>query len=418
MQNSPSRLPPGYKFLPTDEELIGFYLDRKVNGGLPAEFASLFKDYNIYGEEEPWEIFNRFEGHKSGDNGLYFFTTLSKKTVNCTKNKNRKVGKNGGTWHGDGGEEVSTREGAVIGMKNRFRYKNKRQPNHDGWIMLQYGSELISENIVISQLKTKESKKRKLMDLSEIVGVAEDEDIIQISQRFKNLPVINSEPTRSQDQQPHQIIQNQETWLEAATAPVQNMEPELSAIVNRGAKLSQDQELQQIAENVDTWLQAGVDSWEDDAGCATEDSFTNTDPAAQVEPGQVNFTEEPTVTENLETELEAGIVRKEDGVVEDEDIFHDLTDIVSNERAFQVGPDQQLDFIPESTISENQQMALASFNNDHVKETISDKLDDIEMADYLEAIFNGYHISQIIQDLDQLMPSLDDNPAEESGDGA
>jgi len=277
---------------------------------------------------------------------------------------------------------------------------------------------LISENIVISQLKTKESKKRKLMDLSEIVGVAEDEDIIQISQRFKNLPVINSEPTRSQDQQPHQIIQNQETWLEAATAPVQNMEPELSAIVNRGAKLSQDQELQQIAENVDTWLQAGVDSWEDDAGCATEDSFTNIDPAAQVEPGQVNFTKEPTVTENLETELEAGIVRKEDGVVEDEDIFHDLTDIVSNELAFQVGPDQQLDFIQESTISENQQMALASFNNDHAKETISDKLDDIEMADYLESIFNGYHISQIIQDLDQFMPSLDDSPAEESGDGA
>ncbi|KAJ6874441.1 hypothetical protein NC652_034201 [Populus alba x Populus x berolinensis] len=86
-------------------------------------------------------------------------------------------------------------------MKNRFRYK-KQQPNHDGWIMLQYGSELISENIAISQLKIKESKKRKSMDLSEIVGVDEDDDIIQISQRFRNLPVINSEPTRSQDQQP------------------------------------------------------------------------------------------------------------------------------------------------------------------------------------------------------------------------
>jgi hypothetical protein len=109
---------------------------------------------------------------------------------------------------------------------------------------------------VISQLKEKESEKRKPMDHSEI---AEDDGIIQISQRFKKHPVFNSEPIRSQAQEPQQIIQNQETWLKAATVSmediggrstegsfnsIQNMELKSSAIVNPGTKSAQAQELQ------------------------------------------------------------------------------------------------------------------------------------------------------------------------------
>jgi len=43
------------------------------------EEADVIKDCNLYGGEEPWDIFEEFTGHKEGDNVLYFFTTLGKK---------------------------------------------------------------------------------------------------------------------------------------------------------------------------------------------------------------------------------------------------------------------------------------------------------------------------------------------------
>jgi len=110
------------------------------------------------------------------------------------------------------------------------------------------------------------------MDYSEI---AEDDGIIQISQRFKKHPVINSEPIRSQAQEPQQIIQNQEMWLEAATVSmediggrstegtfnsIQNMEHESSAIVNWGTKSAQAQELQLIIEKFGILLETTIDS--------------------------------------------------------------------------------------------------------------------------------------------------------------
>jgi hypothetical protein len=86
----------------------------------------------------------------------------------------RTVGTDGGTWHGDGVEEVTCRldNTEFKGTKRRFRYQNKQRPDQHGcWTLLEYGSESISENVVICKLKIsehglKESRKRKLMDYS------------------------------------------------------------------------------------------------------------------------------------------------------------------------------------------------------------------------------------------------------------
>ncbi|KAF9664805.1 hypothetical protein SADUNF_Sadunf16G0056200 [Salix dunnii] len=103
MQNSLPRPPPGFKFLPTEEELINHYLYNKVHGRLYGKVATLIKDYNLYGEEL-WEIYKKFQGHKVSDDRVYFLTALHKKTTNDIKNMNRRVGTHGGTWHGDGGK--------------------------------------------------------------------------------------------------------------------------------------------------------------------------------------------------------------------------------------------------------------------------------------------------------------------------
>ncbi|KAJ6967796.1 hypothetical protein D5086_028789 [Populus alba] len=275
MQNGLPRPPPGYKFFPTEEELINYYLHNKVHGRLHGEDATLIKDCDLYGEEEPWEIFNKFQGHKFGDNGLYFLTTLHKKTTNATKNMNRSAGTHGGTWHGDGGKEVKSSEGVVIGTKKRFRYHKHGKPVKDGWILLEYSSQSISENIVVSQLKKSErgssnteptSRKRKHIN-AEVFEVAEDDDILKIIQ---STLMINSIPIRSPDLEPQHIIHNQDMRLEAATV---SMELGASVTVNSGPDLSQAQEPQQITANQEMWLEAASVGWENDVGFFTESSF-------------------------------------------------------------------------------------------------------------------------------------------------
>jgi hypothetical protein len=173
----------------------------------------MIKLCNVYGEgaRPPCEIF-KLAGHKGGDDALYFFTILIKKTLNSsTQRMSRTVGTDGGTWHGDGVEEVICRldNTEFKGTKRRFRYQNKQRPDQHGcWTLLEYGSESISENVVICKLKISDhglkeySRKRKSMDSSEVI------------QRNINLDaVINSGPTMAQsahDQEPRLLIQNQE----------------------------------------------------------------------------------------------------------------------------------------------------------------------------------------------------------------
>ncbi|PNT29435.1 hypothetical protein POPTR_006G028700v4 [Populus trichocarpa] len=171
MQKIHTLLPPGFIFRPTGEQLIGHYLHHKVHGRLTVEADDMIKDYNLYGAEEPWELFNKVTGHKEGDDVLYCFTTLDKKTAKSTKRMRRTVGTNGGKWHGDSLEEVIYRldNREFKGTKRRFRYQNKqRRDKHGCWTLLEYGSQSISDNIVICELKMsdhglKESRKRKSM---------------------------------------------------------------------------------------------------------------------------------------------------------------------------------------------------------------------------------------------------------------
>ncbi|KAG6743630.1 hypothetical protein POTOM_052330 [Populus tomentosa] len=145
----------------------------------------------------------------------------------------------------------------------------------DGWILLEYGSQSISENIVISQLKKSErgssnteptSRKRKHIN-AEVFEVAEDDDMLKIIQ---STLMINSIPIRLPALEPQQIIHNQDMRLEAATV---SMELGASVTVDSGPDLSQAQEPQQITANQEMWLEAASVGWENDVGFFTEYSF-------------------------------------------------------------------------------------------------------------------------------------------------
>ncbi|KAJ0010141.1 hypothetical protein Pint_33477 [Pistacia integerrima] len=112
---SSSFLPPGYKFRPTDVDLIGHYLHKKFFG-LPLS-SDIVKDCDLYGSQEPWEIWE-------------FYKKSSKSKIFC-----RKVGL--GAWQGeDAAQEIQ--DNRVIGYKKRFRYENKGSEHYGEWIMHEY----------------------------------------------------------------------------------------------------------------------------------------------------------------------------------------------------------------------------------------------------------------------------------------
>ncbi|KAJ6905480.1 hypothetical protein NC652_023296 [Populus alba x Populus x berolinensis] len=87
--------PPGYRFCPTGVELACFHLYRKVNG-LP--LPNTVKDCNLYGDHEPCEIWEAFEGSElSNKEDLFFFTQLKNRSAKDSRSK-RRVGRNEGTW--------------------------------------------------------------------------------------------------------------------------------------------------------------------------------------------------------------------------------------------------------------------------------------------------------------------------------
>ncbi|KAJ0099343.1 hypothetical protein Patl1_19847 [Pistacia atlantica] len=130
--------PVGYVFDPTDCELVGFYLSKKIANQLIPGIDYFIPEYNLYGSKEPWQIWNFFKprlGEERDDQDLYFFTKLKKKTLKGSR-IDRSVGT--GTWQGeDGGTEIVSNN-QRIGSKKRFRYENKDSNQHGGWIMHEY----------------------------------------------------------------------------------------------------------------------------------------------------------------------------------------------------------------------------------------------------------------------------------------
>lgn len=50
---APTSLPPGFRFHPTDEELVAYYLDKKINGGNIE--LEIIPEVDLY-KCEPWDL--------------------------------------------------------------------------------------------------------------------------------------------------------------------------------------------------------------------------------------------------------------------------------------------------------------------------------------------------------------------------
>ncbi|TXG49227.1 hypothetical protein EZV62_025102 [Acer yangbiense] len=156
----------GFKFLPTDRELVGYYLFNKIYAKTES-FTDvekvLVKECDIYGSQEPWQIWELYGGDDLEDSqALHLFTRQKKVSVNGSR-ISRRVGS--GTWAGDDcGEKIVA--GNVAGCKKRFRYENQDSSHNGAWIMHEFALDskalgIHDQDIVVCRLKKNLFRQKK-----------------------------------------------------------------------------------------------------------------------------------------------------------------------------------------------------------------------------------------------------------------
>ncbi|KAL2519746.1 NAC domain containing protein 83 [Abeliophyllum distichum] len=130
VKNGLIRLPPGFRFHPTDEELVVQYLKRKVYSyPLP---ASIIPEVDVC-KSDPWDLPGDVEQER------YFFSTREVKYPNGNRS-NRATGS--GYWKATGLDKqiVSPRSHQVVGMKKTLVFYRGKPPKgcRTNWIMHEY----------------------------------------------------------------------------------------------------------------------------------------------------------------------------------------------------------------------------------------------------------------------------------------
>ncbi|XP_039124240.1 protein CUP-SHAPED COTYLEDON 2 [Dioscorea cayenensis subsp. rotundata] len=128
-----AQLPPGFRFHPTDEELITYYLLKKVldSGFTGRAIAEI--DLN---KCEPWEL---PEKAKMGEKEWYFFSLRDRKYPTGLRT-NRAT--DAGYWKATGKDReiYSTKTGSLVGMKKTLVFYKGRAPKGEksNWVMHEY----------------------------------------------------------------------------------------------------------------------------------------------------------------------------------------------------------------------------------------------------------------------------------------
>ncbi|KAG6389778.1 hypothetical protein SASPL_151252 [Salvia splendens] len=132
-KSSPNMLAPGFRFHPTDEELVRYYLRRKVCGR--GFLFHAISDIDIY-KAEPWDL-PSFSKLKTRDLEWYFFSMLDKKYGNGART-NRATEK--GYWKTTGKDRAVYHRGQIVGMKKTLVYHIGRAPKgqRTNWVMHEY----------------------------------------------------------------------------------------------------------------------------------------------------------------------------------------------------------------------------------------------------------------------------------------
>ncbi|KAK7257190.1 hypothetical protein RIF29_30980 [Crotalaria pallida] len=131
--NNDAHLPPGFRFHPTDEELITYYLLKKVLDNTFTGRAITEVDLN---KCEPWELPGKA---KMGEKEWYFFSLRDRKYPTGLRT-NRAT--EAGYWKATGKDReiYSSKTCALVGMKKTLVFYRGRAPKGEksNWVMHEY----------------------------------------------------------------------------------------------------------------------------------------------------------------------------------------------------------------------------------------------------------------------------------------
>ncbi|CAH8391890.1 unnamed protein product [Eruca vesicaria subsp. sativa] len=124
-------LPPGFRFHPTDEELITHYLCRKVSDNGFTGKAIVDVDLN---KCEPWDLPDKAS---MGEKEWYFFSLRDRKYPTGLRT-NRAT--EAGYWKTTGKDKEIYRSGVLVGMKKTLVFYKGRAPKGEksNWVMHEY----------------------------------------------------------------------------------------------------------------------------------------------------------------------------------------------------------------------------------------------------------------------------------------
>ncbi|AEE86626.1 NAM like protein [Arabidopsis thaliana] len=127
-------VPPGFRFHPTDEELVGYYLRKKVAS--QKIDLDVIRDIDLY-RIEPWDLQESCRIGYEERNEWYFFSHKDKKYPTGTRTNRATMA---GFWKATGRDKAVYDKSKLIGMRKTLVFYKGRAPNGQktDWIMHEY----------------------------------------------------------------------------------------------------------------------------------------------------------------------------------------------------------------------------------------------------------------------------------------
>ncbi|XP_047149913.1 NAC domain-containing protein 7-like isoform X2 [Vigna umbellata] len=129
-----THVPPGFRFHPTDEELVDYYLRKKVASRRID--LDVIKDVDLY-KIEPWDLQEICRIGTEEQNEWYFFSHKDKKYPTGTRTNRATAA---GFWKATGRDKAIYSKHELIGMRKTLVFYKGRAPNgqKSDWIMHEY----------------------------------------------------------------------------------------------------------------------------------------------------------------------------------------------------------------------------------------------------------------------------------------